>query len=79
MQFLKEQQRMQVDFIRVFHDESLIRKRYDKFKDKMVPTEDITWADFVLKNDLFEFDCKFYLQISGTAKFSPTYACIFMD
>ena len=24
-------------------------------------------ADFVLKNDLFEFDCKFYQQISGTA------------
>ena len=39
-------------------------------------------ADFVLKNNLFEFDSKFYKQISGTAigtKFAPPYACIFMD
>ena len=39
-------------------------------------------ADFVLKNNLFEFDSKFYTQISGTAfgtKFAPLYACIFMD
>ena len=61
----------------------ILRKQYDKFKDKMVPTEDIIkMADFVLKNNLFEFDCKFYQQISGTAigtKFAPPYACIFMD
>ena len=67
------------------HDGGLeiLRKQDDKFKDKMVPTEDIIkMADFVLKNNLFEFDCKFYQQISGTAigtKFSPSYACIFMD
>ena len=39
-------------------------------------------ADFVLKNNLFEFDSKFYKQISGTAigtKFAPPCACIFMD
>ena len=39
-------------------------------------------AAFVLKNNLFEFDSKFYKQISGTAigtKFAPPYACIFMD
>ena len=39
-------------------------------------------ADFVLKNSLFEFDSKFYKQISGTAngtKFAPPYACIFVD
>ena len=39
-------------------------------------------ADFVLKNNLFEFDCKFYQQISGTAigtKLAPAYACISMD
>ena len=39
-------------------------------------------ADFVLKNNLFEFYCKFYQQISGTAigtKFARSYACIFMD
>ena len=67
------------------HDGGLeiLRKQYDKFKDKMVPTEDIIkMADSVLKNNLFEFDCKFYQQISGTAigtKFAPPYACIFMD
>ena len=48
----------------------------------MDPTEDILkMADSVLKN-LFEFDCKFYQQISGTAigtKFGSPYACIFMD
>ena len=39
-------------------------------------------AEFVLKNNLFEFNSKFYKQISGTAigtKFAPPYACIFMD
>ena len=39
-------------------------------------------ADFVLKNNFFEVDSKFYEQISGTAigtKFAPPYACIFID
>ena len=39
-------------------------------------------TDCVLKNNLFEFDCKFYLQISGTAignKFALPCACVFMD
>ena len=39
-------------------------------------------ADFVVKNNLFEFNCKFYQQISGTAignKFALLYACTFMD
>ena len=69
----------------ISHDGCLeiLRKQYDKFKDKMVPIEDIIkMADFVVKNNLFEFDCKFYQQISGTAigtKFAPPYACIFMD
>ena len=67
------------------HDGGLevLRKQYSKFKDKIFPTEDITKkADFVVKNNLFEFDCRFYQQISGTAigtKFAPPYACIFMD
>ena len=35
-------------------------------------------ADFVL--NLFEFDSKFYKQISGSrTKFAPRYACIFID
>ena len=39
-------------------------------------------TDFVLKNNFFEVDSKFYKQISGTAigtKFAPRYACIFID
>ena len=45
------------------HDGGLeiLRKQCDKFKDKMVPTEDIIkMADFVLQNNIFEFDRKFY-------------------
>ena len=41
------------------HDRGLevLRKQYSKFKDKIVPTEDIIKiADFVLKNNRFEFD-----------------------
>ena len=49
----------------------------------MVPTENIIkMEDSVLKNNLFEFDCKFYQQISGRAigtKLVPPYGCIFMD
>ena len=39
-------------------------------------------ADFVLKNNYFEFDNKIKQQISGTAigtKFDPTYARIFIS
>ena len=67
------------------NDECLkvLRNQYDKFIDKTVPTEDIIkMAEFILKNNLFEFNSKFYKQISGTAigtKFAPPYACIFMD
>ena len=38
----------------------VLQNQYDKLKDKMVSTGDIIkMADFVLKNNLFEFDCKF--------------------
>ena len=63
------------------HDGGLeiLRKQYDKFKDKMVPTEDIIkTADFALKNNCFEFDCKFYQKISGTA-IGTKFSCIFMN
>ena len=39
-------------------------------------------AEFVLKNNLLEFNNQIKLQISGTAigtKRAPTYACIFID
>ena len=47
-----------------------------------IPTNDlVTLAEFVLKNNLFEFDGNVKQQISGTAigtKFTPPYACIYM-
>ena len=50
---------------------------------KEIPTESlIKMAEFVLKNNFFEFDTNVYQQISDTAigtKFAPPYACIFMD
>ena len=67
------------------HDEGLkvLRNQYDKFIDKTFPTEDIIkMTEFVIKNNLFEFNSKFFKQISVTAigtKFAPPYACIFMD
>ena len=39
-------------------------------------------AEFVLKNNLFEFNSKFYKQISRTTigtNFAPPYACILMN
>ena len=39
-------------------------------------------AEFVLKNNTFEFNNQIKQQISGTAigtKCAPSYACIFMD
>ena len=67
------------------HDGGLevLPKRYDKFRDKMFRSDDILKKPkFVLKNNIFEFDCKLYKQISGAAigtKFAPPYASIFMD
>ena len=49
----------------------------------MLPTEDIVRiAEFVLKNNFFEFNGKDKRQYSGTTigtKFAPPYACIFVD
>ena len=60
-----------------------LKKQYENYPNKKVSTEDIgKMADFVLKNNFFEVDSKFYKQISGTAigtKFAPPYACIFID
>ena len=39
----------------------VFQKQYDKFKDKMVASEDIIkMADFALKNNILEVDVKFY-------------------
>ena len=55
----------------------------DRREEKKIPKEDLgKMAEFVLKNNYFEFNGQVKHQISGTAistKFAPTYACIFMD
>ena len=42
----------------------------------------VKMAEFVLKNNYFEFDRNVYQQVSGTAidtMFATLYACTFMD
>ena len=54
----------------ISYDEGLkvLRNQYNKFIGKIVPTKDIIkMAEFLLKNNLLEFNSKFYEQISGTA------------
>ena len=66
-------------------DEGLevLRKQLNAFDNKSIPTEYLVkMAEFVLKNNYFEFNSSCKHQISGTAigtKFAPPYACIFMD
>ena len=60
-----------------------LKEVLDRREEKKISTEDLVkMAEFVLKNNYFEFNGQFKHQISGTAigtKFAPTYACIFMD
>ena len=55
----------------------------DKIICKEITTENlIKMAEFVLKNNYFEFDTNVYQHISRTVigtKFAPPHACIFMD
>ena len=57
--------------------------KLDQREDKIVATEDLLeMAQFVLKNNYFEFDSMIKQQVLGTAigtKFAPPYACNFMD
>ena len=51
------------------HSEGLaiLKKQYEKYPNKKVSPEDIgKMTEFILKNNLFEFDSKFYKQISET-------------
>ena len=61
----------------------LLYEKLEERSDKKVPSADsVDMAKFVLKNNFFESDSKVKQQISGTAigtKFTPPYACIFMD
>ena len=60
-----------------------LREVLDKREQHTIPTSElIHMADFVLKNNYFEFNGQFKQQISGTAigaKSAPLYACLFMD
>ena len=55
----------------------------DKREKHTIPTSELTrMADFVLKNNYFEFNGQIKQQISRTAigtKFAPPYACLFLD
>ena len=64
----------------------VLKALYEKSEErsnKKVPSTDLfDTAEFVLKNNFFEFDSKVKQKISGNAvgtKFAPPYACIFMD
>ena len=67
------------------HDVGLkaLREVLEKREQKKIPTEELVkMAQFVLKNNFFEFNCQIKQQISGIAigtKCAPTYACIYMD
>ena len=70
----------------ISHDAGLkaLHEKLEERNDKGVPAADlVNMADFVLKNNYFEFDSCIKQQISGAAigtKFAPPYAaCIFMD
>ena len=59
---------------------------YEKLEekaDKKIPLTDLVeMAEFILKNNFFEFETKIIQQISGAAiatMFVPSYACLFMD
>ena len=66
------------------HDAGLraLKEVLDRREEKKISTEDLfKMAEFVLKNNYFEFNGQVKHQILGTAigtKFAPTYACIFM-
>ena len=60
-----------------------LKEALDRTREKKMSKEDLVkMAEFVLKNNYFEFDRSVYQQVSVTAigtKFAPPYACIFMD
>ena len=60
-----------------------LREALDNREVKKIPTEDLVkMAEFVLKNNYFEFNGCIKQKISGAVigrKFTPPYACIFMD
>ena len=72
-------------YLSILHTAGLtaLRDARDKREVKKIPTEDLVkMAEFVLKNNHFEFNGSIKQQLSGTvigAKFVPPYTYIFMD
>ena len=62
---------------------SALKQKLEEQPSTKIPTNDLVkLAEFVLKNNLFEFNDKVKQQISGTAirtKLAHPYACIYMD
>ena len=60
-----------------------LREVLDKREQKKIPIEELVqMAEFILKNNFFEFNGQMKQQISGTdigTKCAPTYACIYVD
>ena len=60
-----------------------LKEVLDRREEKKISTEDLVkMAEFVLRNNYFEFNGQVKYQISGTAigtKLASTYACIFID
>ena len=60
-----------------------LKETLDKRENRNIAANDlIKMAEFVLKNNYFEFNGQVKQKISGTAvgtKFAPIYTCIFMD
>ena len=69
-------------YLSIPHSEGLdiLKKQCENYPNKKLSTEDTgKMANFVLKNNFFEFDSKFYKQISGTAIGTKFYSYIFID
>ena len=67
------------------HEDGLetLRERLVKSEDlKLLVIDIVKMTEFVLKNNIFEFDEKVKQQVAGTAigtKFATPYACIYLD
>ena len=60
-----------------------LKESFEKRNIKKIPTNDLAkMAEFVLNNNIFEFNSKVYQQKSAAAirtKIAPPYACIYMN
>ena len=62
---------------------SALKSKLDEQSSSKIPNDDLVkLAEFVFKNDFFEFNIEIKQLISATAigtKFAPLYACIYMN